>query len=567
MLAKMNEPTKHDENGNGTAVAYCRYSSELQDASSIQRQRELAQRYCTAQGLNLLRVFVDEAVSAFKGKNRAQELGRLVRYVEDECKPDYLLVEDVDRLSRENPLDFISNFSRLFQSGIKIVQTARGSVTDPTNGLELIMMMMGQFQANDENVKRAKRVSASYVRRCREGIRCPRVPYGYMRSSSAPSAPLKEHPEHSEVVRRIFRLFSEGQSYNRIARGLNVDRIVHPGAVKVHKGNRVFGKGWTPQSVKLIVSNDGYFTGDQRTKHGIIHRVYDPPLIDSQTAARSRRIMAALRHNREYSERMAMGRPSNLFSNLLYCAKCKEKFIITQSKSWIYRRYGCKQQVIGLCDNSFTVQVNQFEERIFQILYGFFSSGEIGRFLEEINRSRTERLSQLSCLLKDSDADIKKEQGILSGLLDRYADAPKTVRLELDHAIPDKRKRLDAMKERRDSLLLEIENETVASKALSPLHEFVEEIAEWVWERKGDRSTPKLRIDKVVTLAAVHKLTKDNVEENGKGEFLRYRLKLKSLINELVDRIQIDSDGVAIIQMLDNHLFKIAVGELSSSTS
>lgn len=530
----------------------------MQHASSIERQKELAEKECEAKGIRILAYFVDEAVSAYKGKNRSHQLGELVKLVEKgNPRPDYLVIEDVDRLSRESPLDFIANFSRLFQSGIKIIQTSRGLVTDPREGLDLIMMMLGQFRANDENVRRAKRISASYEQRFRAGVRRPKVPFGYEKSSNEPSAPLVPHPKHSKVVRRIFRLFSEGHSYNRIARTLNEEGVLHPGSIQRRDNKPAFGNGWTAQSVKTILLNDGYITGDQKTKYGVIHGVYNPPLIEKRMAERVRRIISALKHKRTYPERAAMGKPSNLFSDLLRCRSCGEKYVITQSKSWSYRRYGCKQHVIGLCENAFTIQVVAFEEIVLGTMLDFFRKGDLSGFLTKIEEARSDHLEGLRSRLVQSDVDLGKEQGRLDGLLDRYGEAPKDLRKTVEDAIRKKKKLLRTKARDRSDLRHEIE-EKEAQEGVDRLREFADEIFYWI-----NGSTSKKRLvgsSKVVRPEVGVRIMMQNSDPMAKAEYLEYRLKLKSLMNEIIGRVLIEPGGIAWIELRDNHLLQVWLG-------
>lgn len=69
----------------------------------------------------------------------------------------------------------------------------------------------------------------------------------------------------AEVVKRIFRLFLEGNGYGRIAGILNGEGIPCPEVYRKSKGLPVTGhKGcveWTGIVVKRLLSNE-YYTGD-----------------------------------------------------------------------------------------------------------------------------------------------------------------------------------------------------------------------------------------------------------------------------------------------------------------
>ena len=95
---------------------------------SFRRQIELARAYAAKHGLHLDESFRDEGVSAFKGRHRDERaaLGAFLSRVEsgDVAKGSYLLVESLDRLSREEVVDALELFLGLTRNGIVIVTLA-----------------------------------------------------------------------------------------------------------------------------------------------------------------------------------------------------------------------------------------------------------------------------------------------------------------------------------------------------------------------------------------------------------------------------------------------------------
>src|SRR4051812_46296558 len=113
-----------------TAYSYCRFSSERQrKGDSIRRQIEAARVYAKAQGWTLDDSLRDEGVSAFKGKNAATgALKRFLDRIEDgTVKPkSRLLVESLDRLSRNDVTDALQLFIGIIKSGIEVITLADG---------------------------------------------------------------------------------------------------------------------------------------------------------------------------------------------------------------------------------------------------------------------------------------------------------------------------------------------------------------------------------------------------------------------------------------------------------
>jgi len=61
----------------GKAIGYCRFSSDNQETGdSISRQRDVIERYCKRNQLDLGTIYVDEALSAFSGDHiKSGEMG------------------------------------------------------------------------------------------------------------------------------------------------------------------------------------------------------------------------------------------------------------------------------------------------------------------------------------------------------------------------------------------------------------------------------------------------------------------------------------------------------------
>src|SRR6266581_6112762 len=94
------------------AYSYVRMSTKVQSkGASKARQLEDSARYAAEHGLELVReeeAYEDIGVSAFKGQNvQSGALGRFLKAVrERKINPgSYLLVESLDRLSRQSPFD------------------------------------------------------------------------------------------------------------------------------------------------------------------------------------------------------------------------------------------------------------------------------------------------------------------------------------------------------------------------------------------------------------------------------------------------------------------------------
>src|SRR5262245_14486129 len=109
------------------AYSYIRFSTAQQaEGDSVRRQTKLSERYAHKHGLELDKklTFRDLGTSAFRGKNLRQgELGDFIKLVRSgRIKAgSFLLVENLDRVSRGEPLEAFDLLRQLIQLGITVV--------------------------------------------------------------------------------------------------------------------------------------------------------------------------------------------------------------------------------------------------------------------------------------------------------------------------------------------------------------------------------------------------------------------------------------------------------------
>src|SRR5437879_3808921 len=118
-----------------TAYSYQRFSSIKQkNSDSIHRQTTGAEGFCKQFGLTLADTFTDEGVSGFKGKNFSNEsaLSAFLKLVEDGTieTGSVLIVESMDRLSRQSILPCLSKFIDIINSGVSIGVISQNKILD-----------------------------------------------------------------------------------------------------------------------------------------------------------------------------------------------------------------------------------------------------------------------------------------------------------------------------------------------------------------------------------------------------------------------------------------------------
>jgi hypothetical protein len=138
------------------AYSYTRFSSEKQSkGDSIRRQKDLVAQFIERNPeleleLDTTLHLSDEGLSAYKGVAQTKgSLGVFIRLVEDGKieKGSYLLVESLDRLSRQTPRQALNQLNTLADEGIVLVTLSDGKMytkesLDGDGGMSLIFAIM-----------------------------------------------------------------------------------------------------------------------------------------------------------------------------------------------------------------------------------------------------------------------------------------------------------------------------------------------------------------------------------------------------------------------------------------
>ena len=151
------------------AYSYIRMSTDIQlKGDSLRRQTEASEAYAAENNLELVRDFdlEDIGVSAFKGLNVSTgKLGLFLKAVEERLVPagSYLLVESLDRLSRERPQTATALFLQILEAGVNIVTLTDKRVyrSGSNDFSDIIVSVVIMSRAFEESQTKSMRVSAA----------------------------------------------------------------------------------------------------------------------------------------------------------------------------------------------------------------------------------------------------------------------------------------------------------------------------------------------------------------------------------------------------------------------
>jgi DNA invertase Pin-like site-specific DNA recombinase len=227
------------------AYSYKRFSTPAQaEGDSLRRQTAMAQAWADRMGVPLdteLKL-TDEGVSAYSGANRdVGALGAFVEAVQDGRVPQgsWLLVENLDRLSREPAADASWHMQNIIRAGVSVVDLSDGmgreynleTLRSPDGLTHLLVMLLSFARGNQESVQKARRVGAAYANKravfaSDQSLTKPftrRLPAWIQWNDSTKSYELIE--ERAKLLRWMFEAADDGVGVHSIAGQLNETKV------------------------------------------------------------------------------------------------------------------------------------------------------------------------------------------------------------------------------------------------------------------------------------------------------------------------------------------------------
>lgn len=225
------------------AYSYVRFSTpEQEKGDSLRRQTAAAEAYAHRHGLELddKLTFRDLGVSAYMGAN--EETGRLGEFLaaveHGDIKPgSYLLVESLDRLSRNKPRKAVRLLERICEAGITLVtlddQRVYTEEVLDEDQTALMVALLVAMRAHEESAKKGRRLAQAWENKRANAAATPLTATspGWVRLRDDRSG-FDLIPERAQVVQRIFSMTLEGRGQHTIAETLNREGIPVFGRVR-----------------------------------------------------------------------------------------------------------------------------------------------------------------------------------------------------------------------------------------------------------------------------------------------------------------------------------------------
>ena len=383
------------------AAIYARYSSDLQSEASIDDQVRLCRDRAENDGMTVVEVFTDYAISGGHLSNRPGMLSLL-----DHAKKnafDVVIAEALDRISRDQE-DIAGIYKRLNHAEIKIITLSEGEINELHIGLKGTM-----------NALFLKDLAIKTRRGQRGRVEAGKIPggnsYGYkivrrlLGNGSVSTGEREIDTEQAAIIKRIFTEYADGSAPRRIAGILNAEGIPSPrggqwnastinGSRQRRNGilnNELYRGRITYNRQRFIKDPDtGKRRGRLNPEHEwIITEVSALRIIDDDTWDRVQQIKS------RYASQCGNKRQTTkrLLTGLIKCGCCGGSMTIINRE-----RYTCSaKRERGTCDSPVGIKASVLEDRVLTGLKDILLGNEdlidtfVSEFKAELARLRKQR--------------------------------------------------------------------------------------------------------------------------------------------------------------------------------
>ncbi|WP_324824925.1 recombinase family protein [Sinanaerobacter sp. ZZT-01] len=337
-------------------AAYCRVSTlqEQQETSYDAQVNYYREKIENNPSWKLAGIYADDGKSATSTKNRSNFQAMI-----EDCmagKIDMVITKSISRFAR-NTVDSLMNIRKLKEKNIAVFFEKEGINTLDGSGELLVTILSSQAQEESRNI--SENCHWGIVRKFESGkvIVNHSKFLGYTKDKDGNLVII---PEEADLVRRIFRLFLEGNSSYKIKRILEADGIL-----------TVTGKTvWQATVIDKMLSNEKYmgdalmqktYTVDFLTKKKVINKSIVPQyyIEDNHEAIIPKELYQRVQE--EKARRGAIYRPASkkvdapsikgkysakyVLSDIMVCAECGQPY-----RRQVWSKYGMKKAV-WRCDN------------------------------------------------------------------------------------------------------------------------------------------------------------------------------------------------------------------------
>lgn len=518
------------------AGIYARLSNEASGEDTLETQVYFLERFVESRGDMVLA----GAYSDFGYTGTNYERPGFLRLMEDakRGKVDCIVVKDLSRLGR-NYIETGNLIENVFSFlDIRLVAVTDGFDTGNGDGMGAMVASIKNL-VNDVYSRDISRKTISAFRtKQRNGEFIGMVaPYGYLKSKENKNRFVVDETA-APVVRRIFRLYADGASIDKIVRILDGDGIDCPRKYRyrigVTKSERYKDSRWGRSAVRTILMNRAYIgdmvQGKERQElcnnipkyhtnksEWIVAEDTHEPVVDRELFFRVQGILEE--RQREQAERREKSRISehkeeNYLKGYMRCGHCGKTFNLSQTMrdGKVTRVYYCRgYQTLrsAVCMNKDRVDKAEVER---------FVLGEIKGCIRQMLKEGISVDGDMPAERESLEAEVRKAERELKGLdvklADLYQDAADGILDNGDYLLMRKEflGRKEKLAQERERLLREREKCGKAGRGTAEAR-----LRKWLSAGKLDRQMAECFVEEV----RVFKGRRLEASLLGRGEILR----------------------------------------------
>ena len=271
-------------------VCYCR-KSRVSETDELDRQVRLVKEYCKSKQYTIDKVFAEVGSSVDADRPEYTALLNLL----NKHKNCTIVVTDLDRLSRHTVI--LGLFQQLCKEQGHLVELTNGTVynySDYTDSFTSdIIASVSAYIYKQTSAKMYRGLKQAQ----KEGKRLGAKLYGY----NIVNKRLVVNPEQADIVRKVFKLISEGVTTAEVVRLLKQEGITTN-----------TGRYFDTRAIRLMIQNEGY-TGQKGDN------IY-PPIIDKE--------LFLLANQQLKSIPNCGGKRSYSLSGKIFCKHCNNTMIL-----------------------------------------------------------------------------------------------------------------------------------------------------------------------------------------------------------------------------------------------
>ena len=532
----MNKPISNQKTKSFRVGLYMRLSREdgdKEESSSVTNQREILKRYVSEQpNFFIVKEYVDDG---WTGTNFDRpKFKEMIEDIEAGII-DTVITKDLSRLGRERL--GVGHYTEIYfpEHNVRYIALLDNIDTYMDAGMNDMAPFKGVI--NDMYVRDiSKKIRSSLIERKKAGnFLGVTAPYGYKKDPNN-KFHLIINEKEAEVVKRVFRLYLEGNGLTKIAQILTKDGIPVPGESRnIGKTRKTaLYSSWKQTTIRRILDNRVYLGElvqfkrrkiNYKSKRRItvpeeeryICRGTHEAIIDEESFNAVQNI---LRKNKSFKGT----KHDYLFKGLLYCAECGARLNITYS-NYALKKYG--------------------EYRYTTICYSY------SRLYSDICTRHSNSIPELEEVLVRHIKEVCKRY-INESLQDELISmAKKQKQLELKQISNEKR--LETLEQKIADIGLYIKNLYMDKvKGVVSENDYISLVSDFTKDR-DNLIKEKEELIKIINNQKPQKDETAKIEKLAK-EFISLEKPTKQLLNELIEKITISENKEINIYFKFNEL-------------